>query len=159
MFLPSSSTVKKFLTTFYFSGITTTSSTTTQVKTTEVKTCTEDSLTLQNEIVDRSSIDSLYWKYRFQRESKWNRIAYCKRNLRVTCKLTTEELRDGTKVSIGANESLIVKHSAQSGSRDHIKFLFEAQLTDHTVFNHIFDHFAITCKSYNYLYDRFIYVI
>ena len=122
---------------------------------TKLPACTSGSLTLWSEVlrhVNMTLISEAQWKYRYTQGAIWNNALYCNRSM--ACVLypgIKPVLPDGTQVSGGANGSLIVEHSAQNSSMDHVQFMLEVQWTDGSVDYYIFEvNFTVVCKCYQY---------
>jgi len=97
-------------------------------------------------------ISEAQWKYRYTQGTTWIKALHCNRSM--VCVLYPRikpVLPDGTRVSSGANGSLIVEHSAQNSSIDHVQFMFEVHWTDGSVDYHIFEvNFTVVCKCYQH---------
>ena len=128
---------------YFFSGITAA-----EIKATQLLACSDGSITLQSEVlrnINMTSINEIFWSYRYTHGNKWKNLVYCRS---MTCALRQKKLSDGTQVSRGANGRLIVDHSTQSSSRDHIHFRFEVYWTNGSVDYRIFEvNFTVACKS------------
>jgi len=119
--------------------------TTTTPVITQLLACSNGSLPLPGVAVNVNHINEFYREYRYFDHTDWIVVEYCNRFM-AACVVKTPVLADGTRVSSGANGSLIVGHLAQSSSRNHIQFLSRVRLTNGSDFRHIFRvNFTVTC--------------
>lgn len=129
---------------FTFGLITKTATATTPVIT-QLLACSNGTQTLPGVAVNVNFIDEFYWEYRYFDHTDWIVVEYCNRSMEA-CILKTSVLPDGTRVSSGANGSLIVKHSAHSSSTNHTQFLSRVLLTNGSDSRHIFKaNFTVIC--------------
>ncbi|XP_068743399.1 uncharacterized protein [Montipora capricornis] len=110
---------------------------------TSLAACVNGSITLLGNDPSRVQIRDQWWKFRYHNDD-WTDIRYCNGNL--NCVTMKSELPDGTNVSIGAHESLIVQRTAQNNTKDRIQFLLEVYFHDSSVLRHIFEvNFTVVC--------------
>ena len=113
---------------------------------TSLAACVNGSITLPGNEPSRFPVRDQWWKFRYP-DDDWINIRYCHGSL--NCVTMTSELPDGTRVSIGAHESLVVERIIQNSTKNRVQFLLEVFFEDNTVLRHSFEvNFTVVCKYY-----------
>lgn len=110
---------------------------------TSLAACVNGSITLPGNEPSRFPVRDQWWKFRYP-DDDWINIRYCHGSL--NCVTMTSELPDGTRVSIGAHESLVVERIIQNSTKNRVQFLLEVFFEDNTVLRHSFEvNFTVVC--------------
>ncbi|XP_068743397.1 uncharacterized protein [Montipora capricornis] len=114
-----------------------------ETKMTSLAACVNGSITLPGNEPSRFPIRDQWWKFRYP-DDDWIKVRYCDGSL--NCVTMTSVLPDGTRVSIGAHESLVVKRITQNSTKDRVQFLLEVFFDDNTVLRQSFEvNFTDVC--------------
>ncbi|XP_068712125.1 uncharacterized protein [Montipora foliosa] len=110
---------------------------------TSLAACVNGSITLPGNEPSGFPVRDQWWKFRYP-DDDWINIRYCDGSL--NCVTMTSVLPDGTRVSIGAHESLVVERITQNSTKNRVQFLLEVFFEDNTVLRHSFEvNFTVIC--------------